>query len=478
MSVDITTGEVGIIAKLAALTGAPEPALKLLLSILLGYPVAGIYQVYIHKLEPLLQHIFFATCGIGICYFNYGSDCYHSLIATWITYLLIRLLHQAPKQLLIINFVFHMTYLIIGYIFTESNEYDIIWTMPHCVLVLRSIGLGFDIADGHTPNKQLSNEQKERALAYIPSLIELTAFIYFPASFLVGPQFPFKRYQQFIQGEFRQYNGAVNAGLKRAGVGILYLAVRQIGATLLPDTFLLSTAFAQQSMFIKLFQVGIWGKIALYKFISCWLLVEGALMCTGFTYAGKTATGEADWSGCSNIKLVLLETGSKMAHYVQSFNVNTNSWVAQYIFKRLKFLNNRTVSYVAALAFLAVWHGFHSGYYLAFSMEYAIITIERQFETIYAKDIIPKYGDIFNKNIICKTLAFVLLKVYNILFMGWCLVPFILLSYDRYMIVYNHLNYYGFIMLASWVVFYYAYKFVAKSNKKSNKIEDEQRKQD
>lgn len=472
---DKGAGGLGVIGNLAEVTGAPEPALRLLLSILFAYPIAAIHRCYVRKLEAVFQHIFFALCGIGICYFNYGTDCYHSLVATWITYLLIRLLHHSSRHLLIINFVFHMSYLIIGYIFTESNDYDIIWTMPHCVLVLRLIGFGFDIADGQKSREQLSNDQKETALSRIPSLLELTAFTFFPASFLVGPQFPFTRYERFIQGQFHEHEGAVSAGIKRASVGVLYLAVRQFGATMLPDGFLLTEAFANQSLITKLFQVGLWGKIALYKFISCWLLVEGALMCTGFTYAGKNADGSSNWSGCSNIKLILLETGSKMTHYVQSFNVNTNSWVAQYIYKRLKFLNNRTISYVAALAFLAVWHGFHSGYYLAFFMEYSIITIERQFEAIYTKDVIPKYGDIANNNPMGRVISFLILKVYNILFMGWCLIPFILLSYDRYMIVYYHLKYYGFVMLATLAVACYAPKLLKPKTRRSG---DDQQKKD
>lgn len=467
----------GLIASLAELTGASEPALRLLLSILLGYPIAAIHQLCVRKFEPIFQHIFFALSGLVLCYFNYGTDCYHSIVAIWITFLLVRLLHHAPKQLLIINFLFHMSYLIIGYIFTESNDYDIIWTMPHCVLVLRLIGFGFDIADGQKPHEQLSNDQKETALLHIPSLVELMAFTFFPASFLVGPQFPFRRYQKFINGEFHEHEGAVIAGLKRGGVGVVYLAVRQLGATMLPDSYLLSEAFANQSMLVKLFQVALWGKIALYKFISCWLLVEGALICTGFTYNGNTKDGKADWSGCSNIKLILLETGSKMTHYVQSFNVNTNSWVAQYVYKRLKFLNNRMISYVAALAFLAVWHGFHSGYYLAFFMEYAIITLERQWETIYTKDFVPKYGDVLNNSAISKVITFILFKMYNILFMGWCLIPFILLSYDRYIRVYSKIGYYGFVMLFLIVAMQYVYKFAVKTKKQQLVNESDKKKE-
>lgn len=98
----------------------------------------------------------------------------------------------------------------------------------------------------------------------------------------------------------------------------------------------------------------------------------------GFTYNGKATDGSDDWYGCSNVKLYLLETGNTMEHYVKSFNVNTNHWVASYVYKRLKFLNNRTISYGAALLFLAIWHGFHSGYYMSFFIEYMIVTTEKQ----------------------------------------------------------------------------------------------------
>lgn len=37
----------------------------------------------------------------------------------------------------------------VGYWFTGTETYDIKWSMPHCVLTLRLIGLAFDVFDGH-----------------------------------------------------------------------------------------------------------------------------------------------------------------------------------------------------------------------------------------------------------------------------------------------------------------------------------------
>lgn len=68
------------------------------------------------------------------------------------------------------------------------------------------------------------------------------------------------------------------------------------------------------------------------------------------------------------------------------------------VYKRLKFLGNRHISQSAALVFLAVWHGLHSGtsldfrlkvvlyfnivfftgYYLCFFIEFLIMNAEKQ----------------------------------------------------------------------------------------------------
>ena len=56
-----------------------------------------------------------------------------------------------------------------------------------------------------------------------------------------------------------------------------------------------------------------------------------------------------------------------------------------YVYKRLKFMNNRYVSQLSALVFLAVWHGWHSGYYLTFFNEFIVINFEKDFSAIWAR---------------------------------------------------------------------------------------------
>lgn len=174
-----------------------------------------------------------------------------------------------------------MSYLLIAYYLTASNEYDILWTMPHCVLVLRLIGFGFDIADGKLSENELSKDQKENSIQKLPNIIQLAAYSYFPSSFIAGPQFPFNRYKRFINNDFAKYKSFLEAGIKRGLVGVLYLIIRQIGSVYLPDDYFLSAAYNNSSFITQVIQICLWGKLSLYKYISCWLLAEGSLILLG-----------------------------------------------------------------------------------------------------------------------------------------------------------------------------------------------------
>lgn len=215
-----------------------------------------------------------------LCIFNYGWLVYHSLLAVLVSYGLIKFFNGTP--LIVTTFLFHMIYLLNGYYITATETYDITWTMPHCVLTLKLIGLAFNIADGQQDETKLSTTQKKLMIKEKPSLLEIAAFTYFPASFLVGPQFSFQRYRSFIDKEFDKYDGYLVEGLKRAAVGMCYLIVNVVGTGYLNDKYVMSSEFNENhGIVMRLIMVALWARITLYKYISCWLLTESVAICFG-----------------------------------------------------------------------------------------------------------------------------------------------------------------------------------------------------
>lgn len=435
--------DMGLIDPLAKLVGVPPAALSLLISVLLGYPLAYIYRTYVHANQSKrVCQLFLTITGILLCTFNYGFAIYHSLLAVLASYCFITFL---PRSTLLVpvTFVFHMGYILIGYYFTTTEHYDITWTMPHCVLVLRLIGLSFDVADAAVPDEKQSKDMKRLRIEDKPDLLEIATFTYFPATMLVGPQFPLERLRRFLNHEFDQYTGYKSYGIQRFGHGVLYLAMNQVFARYVPDEYILSDEFANKAFLVQVFQIGVWGKTVIYKYVSCWMLAEGSAILFGLTFAGKNDNGDEDWTACTNIKITLYEFGRNFGQYIQAFNIQTNFWVAHYVYKRLKFLGNKHASHLLALFFLAVWHGFHSGYYMTFFMEFAFVVFEKNIEAvIYRNDAAQK----FLEQPIVNTLLWGIQNCYVVAFGGWNLVPFVFLSFGKWWQVYKTLNYFGFIV--------------------------------
>jgi len=330
-------------------------------------------------------------------------------------------------------------------------------------MVLRLIGLSFDVSDSiKTPDVLGIDDTRPTK---IPSLLEVLAFSYFPATVIIGPQFTFKRYYDFTD---KKFNGQHNLqhGLKRMLTGLFYLGVYQLGLFIVPDNYFLTPEFDEKNFAYKILLLIIWGRCTLYKYIQCWILSEGAAICAGLTFVSRDEkTGKEDWSGCANIKLDIFENTYDFGDYVASFNVQTNHWVLRHVYKRLRFLNNKSVSHISALGFLAVWHGFHSGYYITFFLEFLLVHFEKEVSLrrlccanwpILLMKFLSQVKPVFNNNpkfqkfvngSAMKVVVFLILKFYALAFAGYCLVPFAYLSFYKWWAIYRKFYFWGFIAI-------------------------------
>ncbi|MEE6513739.1 hypothetical protein FKM82_021530 [Ascaphus truei] len=280
------------------------------------------------------------------------------------------------------SFCFQMMYLLSGYYITATDDYDIKWTMPHCVLTLKLVGLTFDYYDGGKAESSLSPEQQNYAVRGVPTLLEIFGFSYFYGGFLVGPQFSMSRYLKLVRGQLTDIEGqrpnSIVPAMNRLCLGLCFLLIYMVFGPYLPDNYFLTEEYANQPFWYRCVYITIWGKVTLYKYVNCWLVTEGVCILTGLGYNGTDENGRARWDACANMKVWLFETTPFFTGTIASFNTNTNDWVARYVFKRLRFLGSKAMSQAAALFFLAIWHGLHSGYLICFSLEFLIVIVEKQ----------------------------------------------------------------------------------------------------
>lgn len=61
-----------------------------------------------------------------------------------------------------------------------------------------------------------------------------------------------------------------------------------------------------------------------------------------------------------------------------SENFGKQKQLFSHIYRRLQWLGNRLYSHLATLIYLAVWHGYHLGYFVLFTFEFSCVVAQKQ----------------------------------------------------------------------------------------------------
>jgi len=444
-------------ANLASSLGTEESGLKLVLGQLAGYPLVLLYRRYLASRDTNTQHLYFFLSGLLLAHWVIGEGVTHSLYSILATYIIL-LVSGGSFYSVVLSFVVNMTYLMAGYWYMAGETYDISWTMPQCVLCLRLIGLTWDVYDGARQKDNpdsLSKDQAQTALPSSPNILEMLSHSFFIGGYFVGPQFSLSKYRQFVSPEYQASlpSSPVQFGLKRLLISICYMTAHVVGSNYLPELWPSTQHFTTTPIMVKLVLLPIWCKLILAKYLSMWLMAEGVCVVSGLSFTGVEDTPDGltkvDWTGCANVKLRRLESATKFGHYIEAFNINTNSWVMNYVYKRLRFLNNKHISQASALIFLAVWHGWHSGYYLTFFNEFLVVNFEREFSSIWSSSVkVARWKE----HPTYHTITAILGWLYVHFFLPHCFLPFPLLAATKYLPAYTSLLYIQYIFFLGWLV--------------------------
>ncbi|KAG0266623.1 hypothetical protein DFQ27_009630 [Actinomortierella ambigua] len=249
----------GLTQSLSEASGVPEPSLRLLLTVLAGYPISIVYRlIFLNKTSTIIgehaRNWFLVVMGLLMSYYFNSLDIIHPLttaIGTWLICKTVGMVAPRNRALAAsTSFVFNFGYLLTSYKYAATEEYDICYTMQQCVQCLRMIGYAMDFMDGQPKSKKekpsstgsgngsvgdgggvvapssVAPEEKNAAavvappaavaqapvprektpisfgrdiaLGQLPTLPETIAYAFFPFAFLVGPQFSFSLYKKFI----------------------------------------------------------------------------------------------------------------------------------------------------------------------------------------------------------------------------------------------------------------------------------------
>ena len=260
----------------------------------------------------------------------------------------------------------------------------------------------------------------------------MTSHVFYLPSYFTGPQHSMRRFRSFIQRNIEDgdMTGSKRFATKRFLMGWVYFAIHIVLSGIAPVDYITGEEFQAMPFWKMSLYYTIWVKGILAKYIGAWLLAEGAVILSGLGYNGRKPDGTILWNGGANVRLRLFESCTTFGQLIQAFNINTNAWCMTYIYKRCKFLNNQMMSQGITLGFLALWHGFHSGYYLTFFNELLVMTFEKQF--FWMVDNSPIMKQLYEQTAF-KIFSKVVGKAYLLFFLPHCFMPFALLKHSIYL---------------------------------------------
>jgi len=288
-----------------------------------------------------------------------------------------------------IGFVFLMGHMSINHIerqmVNNSSMVDI--TGVQMVLVMKLTAFCWNVHDGRLPDSELSQSQKERQVKRLPDFLDYAGYVLFFPGLFAGPAFDYADYQNYITTSMFELPAGVDPSkapptrkkrkIPRSGTPAMYKMAQglfwivgflQFSGYYYSD-FLLTDDYMKYGFVRRVWILYMLGLTTRMKYYGVWFLTEGACILSGIGYRGiDPITGKAQWDRLSNVKPMEIEFAQNVRAYLGGWNINTNSWLRNYIFLRVTPKGQKP-GFLATLATFttsAFWHGFYPGYYAAF----------------------------------------------------------------------------------------------------------------
>lgn len=473
--------------------GAGPDELKLIFSILVSYPLAGLLK-RVPDARPAYKNLF--SLGISLFFLVGLFDLWDGLQTMLISAggaLAIAKFLRGSRYMPWVGFVFLMGHMSVNHIARQAanspRSVDI--TGAQMVLVMKLSAFCWNVADGLLPEAELSELQRDRRLTELPDLLDYVGFVFFFPSLLTGPAFDFAEYRRWLDTSMFEVPANVDPAKKpptrrkrkipRSGTpatlklvfSLVWIFVFLQLSAYFDHTVLLQDSYPEYGFLRRLFILHMVGFTARTKYYGVWTLSEGACILAGLGYNGvDPVTGKVSWDRLQNIDPWGVEFAQNTRGYLESWNINTNKWLRNYVYLRVT-PRGKKPGFRASLATFttsAFWHGFYPGYYLSFVLASFIQTtaknMRRNFRPFFVD---PKTG----APLPSKKLYDVVSWLTTQLTFSFAVAPFLLLSFSDSWTAWSRVYFYAIIGTAAMMAFFaspataYLKKEIGKRNAKA-----------
>lgn len=166
----------------------------------------------------------------------------------------------------------------------------------------------------------------------------------------------------------------------KAVTGLVWIAAFIKLTSWYPADIITNDEFMGHGFLYRVWLMHMVGFVARTKYYGVWALTEGACILSGLGYKGiDPKTGTVQWDRLVNVRPLGVETAQNTRTYLESWNINTNHWLRNYIYLRVTPKGKKPGFRASMATFVtsAFWHGFYPGYYLTFVLASFLQTVSK-----------------------------------------------------------------------------------------------------
>ncbi|RUS23259.1 membrane-bound O-acyltransferase domain-containing protein [Endogone sp. FLAS-F59071] len=363
--------------------GVPPDHIKMVVSVLLTYPYAVIFN---HLPDsPTIKHLFSIIITTITFVWFHGLYVGFAQLLSNALFVYFFMKYNKGKWAPLVVFVLtmmHMSYSQItrqmkGYLGDDNFDH----TAPQMVLTMKLTAFAFNVYDGTKPVSTLSDYQRSNQVRTYPTLLSFLGWVFFFGGFLAGPAFEFSDYVNFIDSSVFAITDEKTGKTKIVKPNGTWPALEKLSVSLVcaalltalgPHFNILDAAhpvWMARPFWYKIIFVQIVSFCVRLKYYTIWLMAEGACIMCGLSFNGyDPATGKAKWNRMPNIDILAYEKAQNVKELLEAWNMRTNVWLKNYVYLRVTQPGKKPgfTSTLVTFGTSALWHGFHPGYYLTF----------------------------------------------------------------------------------------------------------------
>ena len=329
-----------------------------------------------------LRHIYNIVLGILLQLYLYGlTGIFHVVLMTVVAYAMMLFMPRQSQAFYVMLWVlFYLSCLHFDQMINRFGSYDMDITSYSMLQVCKLSALAYCYKDGGTDAAKLNQDQKDRMVVKLPSVMELSSYIWYAQACALGVFFEFSDYKRWVErtGEYQNVPSPIIPSLKWFGKGILMLGLY----TVLQPTFNIEVCF-DLDLYLKftyayrLFYYFVSMTVKRFFYYNPFCMTTGAIIGSGLGYNGiNEKTGEHQWNKIIGVYIWELETSTSPIEMLRFWNHQVHLWLKFYIMARISKPGKRPGMFESMSTFIvsAFWHGFYPFYYVMFF--FAAILVE------------------------------------------------------------------------------------------------------